>query len=267
MNATYVFWVLLKILFMEGALMVAPALIGFAYGQNASGLCYLFVALGAMALGAAAFFRQPKSKTTRAKEGLVIAGLAWLVISLVGAIPLCLTGEAGFVDAFFEIVSGFTTTGASIFPRVETLCRATLFWRAFTHFIGGMGVLVFVMAILSFNDSQSMHIMRAEVPGHQAGKLVSKMKANSRILYLIYVALTAVEVAFLLFGGLDLFEAVIHAFSTAGTGGFSMYSDGIAHFNSAYVEWVITAFMLLFSINFNMFFFLLAGSLPRHWQR
>ena len=260
MNVLFVFWVLAQILFVEGALMLVPAAVGFLFGQEQSALCYGAVALATMLFTAFSFLKKPKNKTVRAKEGLAIAGMGWLAVSLVGAVPLVLTGEAGFVDALFEIVSGFTTTGATIFSDVEGLCRATHFWRSFTHWIGGMGVLVFVMAILSLNEGQSMHIMRAEVPGHQAGKLVSKMKNNSRILYLIYIALTLVEFVLLLCGGMDVFDALLNSFSTAGTGGFGIKNASIAAYNSPYAEWVITVFMLLFSINFNLYYFILIGS-------
>lgn len=241
--------------------MLFPAAVGALYGEWSTAVLYALSALGTMAISGISFFCKPKNRTVRAREGLIIAGLGWLAVSLVGAVPLVLCREAAPVDAFFEIVSGFTTTGASIFPEVETLCHATLFWRSFTHWIGGMGVLVFVMAIFSLNEKQSMHIMRAEVPGHQAGKLVSKMKNNSRILYLIYVGLTLLQFVLLLLGGMDVFDALLNSFSTAGTGGFSVKNAGIAAYDSAYVEWVITIFMLLFSINFNLFFFLWMGNL------
>ncbi len=240
--------------------MLVPAAVGLIYSQFDSAALYGAVAAATMLLSAFSFFCKPKNKTVRAREGLVIAGLGWLAVSLVGAVPLLLTGEANFIDAFFEIVSGFTTTGATIFSDVESLCRATHFWRSFTHWIGGMGVLVFVMAILSLNEGQSMHIMRAEVPGHQAGKLVSKIKNNSRILYLIYIALTLVEFALLLFGGMDVFDALLNSFATAGTGGFGIRNASIAAYNSPYAQWVITVFMLLFSVNFNLYFFILIGS-------
>lgn len=260
MNVGFVFWILGKLVFIEGLLLVPSALVGLIYGEYFQSLNYFMTAVGLVATGALSFVFKPQSKILRAREGLAIAGLGWIAVSLFGALPLTLCSEANYIDAFFEIVSGFTTTGATIFREVETLCHCTMFWRSFTHWIGGMGVLVFVMAILSFNDSRSMHIMRAEVPGHQAGKLVSKMQVNSRILYLIYVSLTVVEFVLLVFGGMDIFDSMLNSFATAGTGGFGIKNLGIGQYQSVWAEWVITVFMLLFSINFNLYYFILIGS-------
>ncbi|MBQ9543861.1 MAG: TrkH family potassium uptake protein [Clostridia bacterium] len=260
MNLKFILLTVAKIVCFEGVMMLPCAALGFIYGQNSSALTYLFAALALMLVGSLGFIKKTKNETVRAREGLVIAGLGWLAVSLFGALPLVFNGAAGFLDALFEIVSGFTTTGSTILTDIESLSRADLFWRSFTHWVGGMGVLVFVMMILSLGENQSMHIMRAEVPGPQTGKLVSKMKANSRILYMIYIALTAAETVMLMFGGLDFYEALVHAFGTAGTGGFSIYNDSIGHFQSPYVQYVITAFMLIFSVNFNLYYFILIGS-------
>ena len=163
------------------------------------------------------------------------------------------------MDCFFECISGFTTTGSSILRAVEPLPRGILFWRSFTHWIGGMGVLVFIMAILPMSGEHSMHIMRAEVPGPTVGKLVPRVRQTAKILYLIYVAMTAVEVVLLLLGGMSLFDALIHAFGSAGTGGFSNKAASVGAYNSAYIEMVIAVFMALFAINFNLFFLILIG--------
>lgn len=260
MNAVFILWTLGKILFIEGLLLLPCAGVGLIFGEHRQALIYLIWALALMAMGAVSFVKKPKNQNVRAREGLAIAGLAWIAVSLFGAAPLVFTGEANYLDAVFEISSGFTTTGATIFTDVERLCHATLFWRSFTHWIGGMGVLVFVMAILNFSKTQSMHIMRAEVPGPQAGKLVSKMQVNSRLLYLIYVALSLVEFILLMFGGMPAFDSLLHTFGTAGTGGFGIYNDSIGHYASPYIQYVITAFMLIFSVNFNLYYFTVVGS-------
>ncbi len=196
--------------------------------------------------------------TIYAKEGLIIVATAWIFWSLAGALPFVLSKSIpSYVDAFFETVSGFTTTGSTILTEIEGLPKGILFWRSLTHWVGGMGVLVFVMVLTSLDEKNSMHLMRAEVPGPEADKLVPKARGTARILYGMYFALTAIEVVFLLAGGMNLFDAVTHAFSTAGTGGFSSYNASVAHFNSAYIDGVITVFMILFGINFNLYFFLL----------
>ena len=176
-------------------------------------------------------------------------------MSLLGALPFVISGSIpNYIDAFFETVSGFTTTGSSVVANVEIMPRADLFWRAFSHWIGGMGVLVFAFAILPLSNEHSMHIMRAEVPGPTVGKLVPRTKSTARILYIIYLVLTLLQTILLMFGGLSLYDALLHAFATAGTGGFSNYAASIGHFDSVYVEMVCSAFMLIFSINFSLFF-------------
>ena len=164
-----------------------------------------------------------------------------------------------YIDAVFETVSGLTTTGASIMSNVEGMSRSGLFWRCFTHWIGGMGVLVFIMAVLPMGDEHSMHIMRAEVPGPTVGKLVPKARDTARILYIIYAALTAIETVFLMCGGMSFYEALLHAFATAGTGGFSTRNASVAAFNSVYIEMVIAVFLMLFGINFNLYYFVIIG--------
>ena len=184
--------------------------------------------------------------------------LVWLLMSAFGALPFVLSGDIpNYIDAFFETVSGFTTTGASILPAVEPLSRGSLFWRSFTHWVGGMGVLVFVMAILPMSDGHTMHILRAEMPGPTAGKLVSRMSDTAKILYGIYFVMTAVMILLLVLGGMDLFDACIHAFGTAGTGGFSSRNASVGAYNSAYIDIVTGIGMLAFGVNFNLYFFLL----------
>ena len=200
------------------------------------------------------------SKQFFAKEGLFCVGLSWIVMSLFGCLPFCLSGEIPhYVDALFEMVSGFTTTGASIVRDVEALSRGTLYWRSFSHWVGGMGVLVFLLAIVPMSGKSegfTMHLLRAESPGPNVGKLVPKMRRTAAVLYVTYLVLTALNVVFLLLGGVNLFESVCTAFGTAGTGGFGLKNDSMAGY-SAYVQNVCAAFMLLFGVNFGCFYLLL----------
>lgn len=198
------------------------------------------------------------------KEGLVIVALSWLLISFFGALPFVISGDIpNMVDAFFESVSGFTTTGASILPEVESLNKSIIFWRSFTHLVGGMGVLVLVLAILPKGNNQALHIMRAEVPGPTVGKLVAKMSYNSRILYIIYIVITIIMIILLLIGGMSFYDACIHAFGTAGTGGFSSKNTSIGFYNSAYIDYVISIGMLVFGLNFNLFYLLILGNIKQ----
>ena len=261
MNKTIILKVLAKMLAVEAGLLIIPAIVSTLYGEVFTALCFLLTALAVTLLCLPAFFLKKKSDSSiYAKEGLVIVGIAWMAWSVVGAVPLTLCGDIpSFVDALFETVSGFTTTGATILTDIESLSKGGLFWRSFTHWIGGMGVLVLVMAIIPVSDNSSMHLMRAEVPGPTVGKLVPKGKTTAKILYLIYLALTLVEVIFLICGGMPLYDSFVHAFGTAGTGGFSVKNMGIAYYDSSYINWVITVFMILFGINFNIYFFLIIG--------
>ena len=199
-------------------------------------------------------------KAFYAKEGLVCVGLCWILLSLIGCLPFYISGEIpAYIDAFFETVSGFTTTGASILQNVETMSRGMLFWRSFSHWLGGMGVLVFLLAVAPIsgkNDGFTMHLLRAESPGPNVGKLVPRMKKTARILYLIYILLTVLDIVFLLLGRMPLFDALCTAFGTAGTGGFGVRNDSIASY-SPYLQNVTTVFMLLFGVNFSCFYLIL----------
>lgn len=243
-----------KMLGVEGAVLLIPAFVAFLYGES-DVIQFLIVSA---VLGAIFFIfgrKRPENKVIYAKEGLVIVGLAWILWSLFGALPFVLTGSIpSYVDAFFETVSGFTTTGSTILTDIEALPKGVAFWRSLTHWIGGMGVLVFVMMLTSLDDEHSMHLMRAEVPGPEADKLVPKARATARILYLMYFVLTAAEVVFLMFGGMSFYDALLHSFSTAGTGGFSNRNASVAYYDSAYIDGVITVFMILFGVNFNLYF-------------
>ena len=200
---------------------------------------------------------RPKNTVIYAKEGFAIVTLSWIMMSLLGAIPFFISGQIpSYVDSVFETVSGLTTTGASILENVELLGKGMLFWRSFTHWIGGMGVLVFIMAIISNITDRSIHIMRAEMPGPIIGKLVPRARDTAKILYLIYIAMTLLEIGLLMFGGVGLFESTVYSFGTAGTGGFTIFSSGLMNY-SPYVQWVIAIFMLLFGINFNLYYLML----------
>ena len=208
--------------------------------------------------------KTPENQSFFSKEGLVIVSLSWLLISFFGALPFIISGSIpNMVDAFFESVSGFTTTGASILSEVESLSKSILFWRSFTHVVGGMGVLVLVLAILPKGNNQALHIMRAEVPGPTVGKIVAKMNYNSRILYIIYISMIIILIIFLLLGGMPLFDACIHAFGTAGTGGFSCKNTSIGFYNSAYIDYVISIGMIAFGLNFNLFYLLILGNIKQ----
>lgn len=247
-----------RILIVEALLFLLPLFCSLIYGEIDSALSFLASSGIAAVLGLIMFLAfRPKDKTIFAREGFAIVALSWVAMSAVGALPFVIGGQIpSYVDAFFETVSGLTTTGATILTDIEAMSRGHLFWRSFTHWIGGMGVLVFVMAILPSDSGRSIHIMRAEVPGPIVGKLVPKIRETAKILYLIYIVLTAVMVVFLLCGGMPLFDSLIHAFGTAGTGGFGIKSDSLGGY-SPYLQWVVAVFMLLFGINFNLYYLIL----------
>lgn len=257
MNRKFVFRLLGKLLMVTSALMVLPLIVSIIYKEE----CYtsFLLSMGiSLAIGfPLTVFCKTEDRVIYAKEGFVIVALSWLSMSAIGALPFFLSGEIpNYVDAFFETVSGFTTTGASILTDVEAMSHGLLFWRSFTHWVGGMGVLVFVMAIIPASTDRSIHILRAEVPGPIVGKLVPKMRDTAIILYLIYIVLTVIEIVMLLIGGMPLFDSLIHAFGTAGTGGFGIKADSIASY-SPYLQWVITVFMMIFGVNFNLYYLLL----------
>ncbi|MBR3589166.1 MAG: TrkH family potassium uptake protein, partial [Clostridia bacterium] len=205
------------------------------------------------------FVFRKKDDVIYSKEGFLTVSLSWIILSLIGALPFRLSGEIPhYVDAVFETVSGLTTTGASILTDVEVMSKGLLFWRSMTHWIGGMGVLVFVMAIIPNVSKRSIHIMRAEVPGPVKGKLVPKLRDTAKILYAIYIVLTIVEIFLLRLGNMPWFDSIVHSFGTAGTGGFGIKADSIASY-SPYLQWVITIFMILFGVNFNIYFLVLIG--------
>ena len=249
------------ILLVEAVFMTVPLAISLAQKERmaAIGFAASFGIILVLALLLSMLCKGSK-KGFRAREGLVCVGVSWIVMSLLGSLPFYISREIpSYLDALFETVSGFTTTGASILPEVEILSKGILYWRSFTHWLGGMGVLVFVLAVGAFGESSkgfTMHLFRAESPGPQVGKLVPKMKKTAEILYLIYMMLTIVNIVFLLAGGMPLFDSVCTAFGTAGTGGFGIKNDSIASY-SPYIQNVCTVFMLLFGVNFSCYYMLL----------
>ena len=258
MNKKMILYMLGRIVELEAILMIPALICAVVFQEFDVVKCFAVTILGAVILGyLLTIAGKTDDKTIFAKEGFIITALAWIIMSVVGAVPFVLSGEIPrFVDAFFEVVSGFTTTGSSILRDVEAMSNGLLFWRSFTHWVGGMGVLVLIMAILPMESGRTMHILRAEMPGPIVGKLVPKVKSTAKMLYLIYLGLTAIEVIFLLFGGMTLFESLVHSFGTAGTGGFGVKGDSIAGYSS-YCQWVITVFMLIFGVNFNLYYLLL----------
>ena len=256
MNYKMIGFVIGRILVTEAALLVLPLIVALLHGEAAHPFLIPMALL--VLIGLLLGVRRPARTALYARDGLAIVALAWIAVSAFGALPFVISGDIPFyVDAFFETVSGFTTTGASILTEVESLSRGGLFWRSFTHWVGGMGVLVFVMAILPMSDGHGMHIMRAEVPGPTVGKLVSRMSDTAKILYGIYLVLTLVEIVLLLAGGMPLFDACIHSLGPAGPGGFSCRNLSVGAYQNPYFDIVIGIFMLLFGVNFNLYYFLL----------
>ncbi len=256
MNYSIIRFILGRMLRIEGLVLLVPSLVSLVY-QEHSGLTFVLTSALLIALSLL-LGKRPKNMVFYAKEGFVIVALAWILWSAFGALPFVLSGSIPhFVDAFFETVSGFTTTGSTILQDIEVLPKGINFWRCLTHWIGGMGVLVFVMAVIPLGNKGAMFLMRAEMPGPTCDKLVPKSRGTAKILYCMYLFLSGVEVLLLLAGGMDLYNAVIHTFSTAGTGGFSSMNASVAAFDSAYIDGVITVFMLLFGINFNLYYLLL----------
>ena len=255
MNGAMIVYILGQVLRIEGLLMLPSFFVGLCYGEK-QGWAYLVMGAVCLVLGTLITLKKPKNTTIYLKEGCASTALCWIVLSAFGAIPFVMTGEIPrFIDAMFETVSGFTTTGSSILTDVEAMSHPSLFWRSFTHWIGGMGVLVFLLAVLPMAGGSQFQLMKAESPGPSVGKLVPKVGATARLLYIIYFALTAMTLVLLLLGGMDPFDAITISFGTAGTGGFGVKADSCASY-STYCIWVITIFMLLFGVNFNFYYYL-----------
>ncbi|MBC8544279.1 TrkH family potassium uptake protein [Bianquea renquensis] len=247
-----------RVLAVETVLLLLPFVTAILY-QDSSVSAFLITILITAVASIGALLVKVRNRVIYAKEGFTIVAFAWILVSIFGAIPFYISGAIpSFIDSLFETISGFTTTGASILTEIETLPKGILFWRSFTHWIGGMGVLVFVMAIVPLAGDRSIHVMRAEVPGPTMEKLVPRIKGTAKLLYSIYILLTVVEVIFLVAGKMPVFDSLVHAFGTAGTGGFSIMNASIAAYGSPYLEYVIAIFMMLFGVNFTIFFLLLA---------
>ncbi|MBR6094959.1 MAG: TrkH family potassium uptake protein [Lachnospiraceae bacterium] len=256
MNYSFVFYILGWVLTLEAGFMMLPCITSLIYREKA-GLWFLLVAVVTAAGGLLLIRKKPKNPQFFTKEGFAVVGLSWIVMSLVGALPFTLSKEIpNYVDAIFETASGFTTTGASILTDVEALSHCTLLWRSFTHWIGGMGVFIFLLAVLPMAGGYNMNLMRAESPGPSVGKLVPKVKESAKILYIIYFAMTVTEMILLIIARMPVFDAICIAFGTAGTGGFGIRGDSCASYNAA-SQWIITVFMALFGINFNFYYFML----------
>lgn len=248
-----------RIILIEAALMVLPLLVALYYGDGDAWV-FAVTILAALIPGVLMARVRQSDRRLSSRDGYFIVAVTWIIISLIGAMPLYMAGGfRSYWSALFEIASGFSTTGASVLAQPELLGHGVLFWRSFTHWIGGMGVLVFVMMVMPMENDNSMHLVRAEVPGPTAGKLVPRMRTTSMILYGIYAAMTMILLVLLLLLGMPLFDSFCMAFGTAGTGGFAVSSAGVAGYHSAYIEILLGIFMLLFGVNFNVYHLLLLG--------
>ena len=254
MNRKLVFSVTGKLLEVLSVILLLPMIVSLIYREE-SFSAFLITAAISFVLGRVMkFLCRNHDRVIYAKEGFIIVAVAWISASLIGCLPFVISGEIpSFADAFFESVSGFTTTGASILTDVEALSHGIFFWRSFTHWVGGMGVLVFIIAFVSNVSERSMHILRAEMPGPIIGKLMPRAKDTTKVLYFMYIVITIAEIVLLRLGGMSLFESTVHAFGTAGTGGFGVKPDSIAGY-SPYIQWIIGSFMLVFGINFNLYY-------------
>ncbi len=258
MNYRMIKYTLGWVMLFEACFFTVPIICAAVYGEKEI-FAFLISAAICATVALLLFIGKPKSRDLYAREGYVIVALCWIFLSLFGALPFILSGvTTSYIDALFETVSGFTTTGATIFGEVESLPKSINMWRCFTHWVGGMGVLVFIMAFLPLSGGRNMHLMKAESPGPSVSKLVPKVRTTALILYLIYFVLTALQFVLLLCGGMSVYDAICTAFGTAGTGGFGIKNDSIASY-SPYLQIVVTVFMLLFSLNFNAYFFLIKG--------
>ena len=258
MNYKMVLYTMGRVVLLEAAFLVLPMAVSLLYGERCA-VSFGLTILVALAVGfLLTFLCRGSHGTSSIKDGFMIVALTWIMLSAIGALPFVFSREIpSYVDAFFETVSGFTTTGATILTDVEALSRGMIFWRSFTHWIGGMGILVFVVMLMKTTD-RSINILKAEMPGPTVDKLAPKSRDTARILYLLYISLTVLETVLLLLGGMGLFDSVVHSLSTAGTGGFGAYNASAANFSPC-IQWVLTVFMLLFGVNFNLYYLLLLG--------
>ena len=259
MNRSMIRFLLAKLLLIEAVLLLVPVAIALYYQESSQVFIALFSTIGILTLlGGAGVIIKPKEKHIYAKEGVLIVSLCWILWSFFGALPFVFSGQIpNLIDAFFEISSGFTTTGATILNDVSVLSRSLLFWRSFTHLIGGMGVLVFALAIMDNAQNSHMEVMKAEVPGPIFGKVVSKLKNTAQILYVLYLALFVLFIILYYMAGMPLYDSVVIAMGTAGTGGFTVYNDGIAHYQSSLITYLTSFGVLVFGVNFNLYYYLM----------
>lgn len=259
MNRSMIRYLLSKLLLIEAGLLIVPLVVATIYHEPAK----VFVSIGAtmailLGLGFLGSFQKPKDFHIYAKEGVLIVALCWILWSFFGALPFVFSGQIpNIIDGFFEVSSGFTTTGATILDDVSVLSHSLLFWRSFTHLIGGMGVLVFALAIMDNNKNSHLEVMKAEVPGPVFGKVVSKLKNTAQILYFLYLGLFFLFVVLYFLAGMPLFDSFVIAMGTAGTGGFTVFNDGIAHYNSSLITYLVSIGVLVFGVNFNLYYYLM----------
>ncbi|MBR0112828.1 MAG: TrkH family potassium uptake protein [Clostridia bacterium] len=265
MNYRKIYNVLGSILLLEAVLLVLPVMVSVVFREGfRTALSFLITMALLGAAGGLMKIKKPEKESIYARDGYMLVALTWLFMSAFGALPFVISGAVpNYINAFFETVSGFTTTGSTILTAIEPLPKSILFWRSFTHFIGGMGILVFAIAILPKTEGSAMHIMRAEVPGPSVGKLVSRLRASARILYAIYIGMTLVLILLLFAGKMPLFDSICTAFATAGTGGFSVLNNSIEGYHNPYCEVVLAVFMVLYGVNFNLYYISLKGHI-RH---
>ena len=266
MNLSMIRYIIGYVLRIEAILLLIPGMVSLAYKDISDGIIFLMVAMGSFLFGMLLSVKRPKVNVFYLKEGCVTTALSWIVLSIFGAMPFYISGYIpSYTDALFETISGFTTTGASILTDVEALSHGMLFWRSFTHWIGGMGVLVFLLAVIPLTGGSNMNLMKAESPGPSVGKLAPKVKSTAQILYGIYVAMTVLECILLYAGKMSLFESVTLSFGTAGTGGFGVLNDSVGS-ATPYQQWVITIFMILFGVNFNFYALILFGQIKKAFK-
>lgn len=262
MNSSMIRYILGQVLKLEAIFLLLPCLTAVIY-QELVGIYFLIVAVLCVVLGILMTYKKPESSIFYLKEGCVATALSWIFLSFFGCLPFYFSDEIpSFTDALFETISGFTTTGASILTNVEALSHTSLMWRSFTHWIGGMGVLVFLLAIVPLSGGSNINLMRAESPGPSVGKLVPKIKYTARILYAIYLGMTILEIILLVAGKMPIFDAITTSFGTAGTGGFGIKNDSLMSY-SPYLQWVVTIFMILFGVNFNAYYFLIFSGIKK----
>ncbi len=262
MNKRTIIYILGWVLLVEGLSMQASTFVGIWYHEKTY-IYFLFIGIAVMALGGIALLSKPKNAVMSRRDGFAATAMSWIVLSAVGALPLWMSGQIpSYLDALFESISGFTTTGATILTNIEALDNCMLFWRSLSHFLGGMGVIVFLLALIpKLGGNAGINLMKAESTGPDVDKTMPKLKHYAMVLYGIYIGLTVMEIVLLMFGGMYFFDAVTTAFSTAGTGGFSCYNASMGYFNSYYLQGVVAVFMMLFGVNFYVYILILTRKL------